>query len=218
MPRTPPRWRCFEKVLAEHGPAAVRPLRIESFECDLDPLKLAAKHPHQFPHLRHGAPYRLLENSTWAHASGLLNWDLRHGDFLSFIETSPAPDVIFYDPFSAKTDTGLWTAAVFTRIARQCGGKAAELYTYSNSTAVRVALLTAGFCVAEGAGTGPKATTTIGFTQRESIASHPLAPKALGEEWLVRWRRSGSKFPAGLPESEQAAFVTQIESHRQFQA
>jgi queuine tRNA-ribosyltransferase len=208
--------RCFEKVLAEHGPAAVRPLRIESFECDLDPFKLAAKHPHQFPHLRHGAPYRLLENGSWAHASGLLTWELRQGDFLRVIETSPAPDVIFYDPFSAKTDTGLWTAAVFARIARQCGGKAAELYTYSNSTAVRVALLTAGFCVAEGVGTGPKATTTIGFTQLESIASHPLAPKALGEAWLVRWRRSGSKFPANLPESEQAGFAAQIEGNRQF--
>jgi queuine tRNA-ribosyltransferase len=81
---------------------------------------------------------------------------------------------------------------------------------------VRVALLTAGFCVAEGVGTGPKATTTIGFTQLESIASHPLGPKALGEEWLVRWRRSGSKFPANLPESEQAGFAAQIEGNRQF--
>jgi queuine tRNA-ribosyltransferase len=208
--------RCFEAQLAAHGPAALRPLRIESFECDLDPLTLAAKHPHAFPHLRHGAPHRLLQNGAWSHASGLLTWELRKGDFLSFIESSPAPDVIFHDPFSSKTDTGLWTSAVFARIARRCAAKPAELYTYSNSTAVRVALLTGGFFVAEGAGTGPKSTTTIGFTRLESIAAHPLAPRALGEEWLARWRRSGSKFPAGLPEAEQDAFAARIEGHAQF--
>ncbi len=208
--------RCFEQQLAAHGPAALRPLRIESFECDLDPLTLAAKHPHQFPHLRHGAPYKLLKNGTWSHASGLLTWELRKGDFLTFIERSPAPDVIFYDPFSSKTDTGLWVSDVFARVARQCAPKSAELYTYSNSTAVRVALLTAGWFIAEGAGTGPKSTTTVAFTRFDSIAAHSLAPRPLGEEWLTRWRRSGSKFPATLPEADQPAFAATIEAHPQF--
>jgi queuine tRNA-ribosyltransferase len=99
---------------------------------------------------------------------------------------------------------------------RHCAGKPAELYTYSNSTAVRVALLTAGFFVAEGAGTGPKSTTTIGFTRRESISAHPLAPRTLAEEWLARWRRSGSQFPTSLPENERAAFARRIETHPQF--
>ncbi len=209
--------QCFERELATHGPDALRALRIVSFECDLDPLTLAAKHPHFFPHLRHGAPHALLKNGVWSHASGLLTWELHKGDFLGFIETSAAPDIIFYDPFSSKTDTALWTPDVFARIARHCASKSAELYTYSNSTAVRVALLTAGWSVAEGTGTGPKSTTTIAFTQLQSIASHPLSPRPLGEEWLVRWRRSGSKFPADLPEAEHPAFAQRIETHPQFQ-
>ncbi len=210
--------QCFEKLLAEVGADALRPLRIVSFECDLDPLKLAAAHPYFFPHVRHRAPHILLRDGSWSHPSGLLAWDLHHGDFLTFIETSLAADVIFYDPFSSKTDTGLWTSEVFARVAKQCATRSAELYTYSNSTAVRVALLTGGWHVAEGVGTGPKSTTTIAFTRLDAIAVHPLLPRALGDEWLVRWRRSGSQFPAALPEADRPAFAARIEAHPQFQA
>jgi hypothetical protein len=56
---------------------------------------------------------------------------------------TPAPDVIFYDPFSAKTDSALWVPEVFARVRAHCGEKAAELFTYSSATAVRVALLSA---------------------------------------------------------------------------
>ena len=50
--------RCFERCYAEKGANALRPLRLVSFEWDLDPLTLAAKHPGRFPHLRHGAPHQ----------------------------------------------------------------------------------------------------------------------------------------------------------------
>ena len=191
--------QCFEQALAEHGAEALRPLRIVSFEIDLDPLKLAVKFASHFPHLRHGAPHALLEQGRWAHDSGLLTWELHQGDFLGFLESSPVPDLIFYDPFSAKTDTGLWTADVFARIHRHCGPKSAELYTYSSATAVRVALLTAGFFVAEGAGTGPKADTTLAFTQehrrgatsRGAQAPRPGMARALAAQHLQIPRRPG---------------------------
>jgi queuine tRNA-ribosyltransferase len=205
--------QCFEEACATHGAASLRPLRLVSFEIDLDPLTLALKFASHFPHLRHGAPHALLEQGRWAHASGLLEWELRRGDFLGFIESSPAPDIIFYDPFSAKTDTGLWTSAVFARIHRQCGGKSAELYTYSSATAVRVALLAAGFYVAEGVGTGPKADTTLALT---SLRNDPKVTKLLGAEWLGRWRRSISQFPPGLGDAEKAAFEKRIVTHPQF--
>jgi queuine tRNA-ribosyltransferase len=208
--------QCFENEYAAKGAEALRPLRIVSFECDLDPLALAAKFPSHFPHLRHGAPHALLENGRWQHASGLLHWELLKGDFLTFIESAVAPDVIFYDPFSAKTDTGLWTAEVFARVRARCGDKPADLYTYSASTAVRVALLTAGFFVGEGVGTGPKATTTLAFTSEAARQNHPGRPVVLGAEWLARWRRSTSKFPATLPEAERVAFEKRIEAHPQF--
>jgi queuine tRNA-ribosyltransferase len=207
---------CFEKCWAGKEENALRPLRLVSFECDLDPLTLAAKHAGHFPHLRHGAPSQILANGRWSHVSGLLQWELLKGDFLQLFESAPPPDLIFYDPFSAKTDTGLWTAEVFARIHRHCRPKAAELYTYSSATSVRVTLLTAGFFVAPGVGTGPKADTTLAFTQPHGAKQHPLAPKLLGAEWLARWHRSGSKFPPGLPEEEKPAFEKRVESHPQF--
>ncbi len=208
--------QCFEKTLAEHGAEAVRPLRLVSFEIDLDPLKLALRFASHFPHLRHGAPHAVLESGRWTHASGLLHWELHHGDFLTFLETTPAPDLIFYDPFSAKTDTGLWTAAVFARLFQHCRPKPAELYTYSAATAVRVALLTTGFFVAEGVGTGPKATTTVAFTQEHGIRAHPAGVRLLGNEWLARWQRSDSKYPPGLAAEERPAFEKRFEAHPQF--
>lgn len=208
--------QCFEQAVATHGAENLRALRIVSFEIDLDPLTLALKFASHFPHLRHGAPHALLEHSRWTHASGLLEWELRRGDFLGFIESSPAPDIIFYDPFSAKTDTGLWTSEVFARIHRQCAAKPAELYTYSSATAVRVSLLAAGFYVAAGVGTGPKADTTLAFTTAQGARNHPTAPKLLDAEWLGRWQRSISKFPVGLSEENKPAFERGFLSHPQF--
>jgi len=205
----------FEREIAERA-GAIRRLRIVSFECDLDPLRLALRNPGRFPHLRHGAPHALLKDNQWTHTSGRLRWELREGDFLKTFQTSERPDVIFYDPFSFKTDSLLWTTDTFGRIHDYCWPKPAELYTYSAATAARVALLTAGFFVGEGVGTGPKANTTIAFTRLTAAATHPLQPRLLGDEWLMRWRRSGSKFPAGLPLAERAVFEQRIEGHEQF--
>ena len=207
---------CFEKIHAENEEGTVRPLRIVSFECDLDPLTLAAKHAGRFPHLRHGAPGQILAHSKWAHYSGLLQWELHKGDFLQHFAVTPPPDLIFYDPFSAKTDTGLWTTEVFARILRHCGQKSAELYTYSSATAVRVMLLAAGYFVAEGVGTGPKSSTTLAFTHGAGAKTHSGSPRLLGPEWLTRWRRSDSKYPKELTEEGKVAFAKLIESHPQF--
>ena len=191
-------------------------MRLVSFECDLDPLTLAAKHPAFFPHLRHGAPTKLLKNGKWEHASGLLQWDLLKGDFREGLEAGTSPDLIFYDPFSAKTNSALWTAEIFARIFQRCAPKSTELYTYSASTAVRVALLTAGFFVAEGIGTGPKAATTIAFTRATETEEHPLSPRLLNQQWLARWRRSHAKIPTTLATEERADFEKLIETHPQF--
>ncbi|MGH7930651.1 MAG: tRNA guanosine(34) transglycosylase Tgt, partial [Candidatus Binatia bacterium] len=171
---------CFERCYAEIGENGLRPVRLVSFERDLDPLTLAAKHPGCFPHLRHGAPYQILKSGRWKHASSLLQWQLLRGEFGDFIESTIIPDLIFYDPFSYKTDAELWTLEIFSRIFKRCLPKPAELYTYSASTAVRVSLLTAGFFVAEGAGTGPKSDATIAFTTAKGAGDHLLSPRLLG--------------------------------------
>lgn len=204
-----------ESTLAEHGPDALRPLHIVSFERDLDPLKLAVRHASHFPHLRHGAPHALLRDRRWTHASGAIEWTLHHGDFLDHLENAPAPDIIFHDPFSAKTDGPLWTAGLFARLRRAC--PAAELYTYSAATAVRLSLLRAGWFVAEGAGTGPKATTTIALANLGADqANNSAVRRLLGAEWLGRWRRSHARYPSDVPENDRAAFERTIEEHPQF--
>ncbi len=207
---------CFEKCYAEEGANTLRPLRLVSFEWDLDPLVLAAQHAGRFPHLRHGAPFKILQDGQWQHASTLLQWQLLRGDFRRSIDSAPTPDLIFYDPFSAKIDAALWTGEIFARLLEHCLTKSAELYTYSAATAVRVALLSAGFFIAPGVGTGPKADTTIAFTRANGAKDHPLSPRLLGQEWLMRWRRSGAKFPMTLANEERANFENLIESHPQF--
>lgn len=208
--------RCFEKCYIEKGANALRPVRLVSFDWDLDSLTLAAKNPGCFPHLRHGAPFKLLENGKWEHASGLFQWELRKGDFRAGLHLASIPDLIFYDLFSSKTHSTLWTAELFTRIFQHCASKSAELYTYSVSTAVRAALLASGFFVAEGIRTGPKEATTIAFTQATGAREHPLSPRLLGQQWLTRWRRSHAKFPATLANEEQEHFEKLIEMHPQF--
>jgi queuine tRNA-ribosyltransferase len=207
--------RRAEREVAGRGAEALRPLHIVSFERDLDPLKLAARHASHFPHLRHGAPQALLRDGLWAHATGAISWTLRQGDFLEHLEAAPAPDLIFYDPFSSKTDSALWTATVFARVHARCAAAAlpAELCTYSAATAVRVALLRAGWWVAEGVGTGPKATTTLAFTEKPADGREA---RLLGTDWLARWQRSGAKFPADVTETERPAFERSIEAHPQF--
>jgi queuine tRNA-ribosyltransferase len=207
---------CFERCYAERQTPPLRRVRLVSFDCNLDPLTLAAKHPGCFPHLRHGAPSQILNSGKWEHPSRLLQWELRKGDFRAGLDVAITPDLIFYDPFSAKADPTLWTAEIFARIFRHCAPKSAEFYTYSASTAVRAALLAAGFFVAEGIRTGPKATTTIAFTRATRAEQHPLAPQLLAQQWLTRWRRSHAKIPTTLTTEESADFAKRIETHPQF--
>lgn len=214
--------RCFEQ---KHGHESeetqpesmqVPKLRLVSFERDLDPLRLAVREARRFVHLRHPAPASLLEHGSWRHRSGLLEWVLLEGDFLERMSHAEQADFIYYDPFSYKTDTPLWTPETFRRIRAHAGDRPTELYTYSASTAVRVALLTAGFFVAEGVGTGPKATTTVAFSHEAGCRLHPASAALLNHTWLDRWRRSSSQFPRELPVAEREEFAQRLEGHPQF--
>jgi queuine tRNA-ribosyltransferase len=211
---------CFEQAFVQRGASELRAVRLVSFERDLDPLILATQKSARFPHLQHAAPHGLLAKGRWMHASGLLTWELVEGDFLERFSSAPPPDIVFYDPFSPKTDEALWHSDVFARLATHGGHRRMELYTYTASTAVRAALLWAGFWVAEGIGIGPKATTTIACSvgQGEPVpfdGTKGVVPW-LGDAWIARWRRSDAQYPPGLGAADQAAFCARIECHRQF--
>jgi len=199
--------RCFLEN-AEHSK---RPVHLISFENDLDSLRLGLKHVEKITHLRHGAPHALLKDGQWKSSCGKFLWTLREGDFLLEMETAAAPDLIFYDPFSPKADTGLWTPSVFSKVFEKCEGRETALFTYSASTAVRASLLAAGFFVAPGFSSGPKSETTAAFTR---LPGKDVL--LLSAEWLDRWTRSQAKFPESLPSESRPTFEAKILSHPQF--
>jgi queuine tRNA-ribosyltransferase len=184
-----------------------------SFENDLDSLVLALRHPAWFKHLRHPAPRALLVQDRWSKSDGSVNWTLFRGDFDLRKFDAPLPDVIFFDPFSFKTDSALWTLRAFRELANLLAEKAAELFTYTYSTRVRAAMLAAGFYVAKGRGTGPKAETTIGLTARAAVEPH--GRELLGQEWLEKWRRSEAQAPIGVS-LDDASWRTAVATHPQF--
>jgi queuine tRNA-ribosyltransferase len=206
---------CYEEQSAR-GP--VRPLRIVSFENDLDSLKLALRHPDKFHYLHHAAPVGLIERSEWQSKihSGL-SWRLIPGDFFETVPTvAEPPDLIFFDMFSANTFAGQWTVEVFRVLFTACRGRAVELFTYTCSTAIRAALLAAGFHVAKGCSTGAKRETTIALTPAVIGGHTPCPHELLPPEWLEKWTRSHVKFPSALPVEQHSVFEQVIRGHAQF--
>ena len=200
--------------------APVRPMQLVSFENDLDSLKLARVNNAFFQYLRHAAPDGILKHGRWQSQTHVgLSWTLVAGDFLETMEQAPAlPDLIFYDMFSSKTDGDHWTLEAFRCLFARCGCRAAELFTYTCSTAIRAALLAAGFHIAQGRSIGEKAETTIALTPLASAALQPGRYAMFNGDWLEKWKRSGAKFPAGVGESERPAFERAILEHPQFRS
>jgi queuine tRNA-ribosyltransferase len=196
----------MEVIHAWQGP---RPLQLVSFERDLDALRLALLHGEAFPRLRHGAPHAILDHGLWQSSDGRITWQLALGDAREHFGLAPLPDVILWDPFSFRVDAPMWSAATFVLLRSQLGEHRCALYTYSNNTAVRLALLTAGFHVGPGVPTGPKEATTIAWTWR------PDAP-LFGAAWLAKWARSSQRWPVGLPNGDRAAFEARLRAHPQF--
>jgi len=196
-----------------------RHLEIISFEHDLDALRLALSQPSRFVHLRHAAPHGLIKNGHWTSKDGAIRWTLLDGDFRAHLHGLAAPDVVFFDPFSAKTDQDLWTLECFAAIHSVCGDHATELLTYSTSTAVRAAMLAAGFYVKPGVGVPPRSESTLAMTRaawERYCAERSGTDAALAQPWLERWERSSARFPYGLPPAKELEFAAAVRQHPQF--
>jgi queuine tRNA-ribosyltransferase len=216
---------CWNGLMKDAGPATgPRAVQLVSFERDLDPLRLAVRNAARFPHLHHPGPAALLKTGAWNHPAGFA-WELREGDFLEKMAGAPRPDLVWYDPFSFKTDSVLWHMATFRRIVAALGShpdQETRFYTYSASTAVRATLLGAGFWLARGLPTGPKNETTIAILPASGRRPGEAWPEGapvldlLGPEWLAHWERSGSPWPADLAEADRAGFRDVLRRHPQF--
>ena len=196
--------RCAESVTAN------RRLHLVSFETDLDALALSMRHRKRFPHIRHTAPRAILENGRFERNG--VRWTLQEGDFRLTCSKAPPPDLVYYDPFSSKTNPSMWRLDCFERVMA-ASGPAAVLYTYANATSIRAVLLAAGFFVAEGISSGPKESTTVAAT-RMVYESTPL--NWLDRRWLGRFQRSAAPYPRDAALSERARIRKAIIDHPQF--
>ena len=184
---------------------------IDSFEIDLDALQLALAHTKHFAHVRHAAPHVLAQRGSFERER--LTWTLHTGDFRETFARAPLPDVIFYDPFSAKTDGPLWTLDHFRALFTYLDAPV-ELFTYSASTALRSSLLAAGFYVARGVASGPKTETTIALTRM--IPAFTKRHQLLGRTWLERRARSSAPFASDIAPNLRPELARAIADHAQF--
>jgi queuine tRNA-ribosyltransferase len=202
---------CYEQV------SGGRPLHIMSFENDLDSLRLALRQQPDFPYLRVDAAAAILTDGHWQSPNDAgLCWQLLIGDFLETMERAAAPDLVFYDMFSTRSSAHLWTLGVFRKLFAACAGHAAELFTYTCSTANRAALLAAGFHLARGRNAGEKIETTIALTPAALRNSFAGRRDLLASDWLAKWNRSAAKFPTDVAAVDRSAFEKIIRDHEQF--
>ncbi len=156
-----------------------RPIKIVSFEKDLELLQFALQNIEQFSFL---APFKnaiesILEKGQWQ--KDHLSWELRYGDFRQTIESEKTfADLIFFEPYSPKVNSEMWTADVFKNLRSRC--QTTNLFTYSQATPIRAGLLSAGFFVGYGPALGFKEQTTQASTHLENLA------KPLDERWMKR--------------------------------
>jgi queuine tRNA-ribosyltransferase len=128
-----------------------------------------------------------------------LDWRLRLGNLPGTFAEEPdrSVDIVFWDPFSPKVNADLWSIACFRAVHRLCRS-GATLHTYSRSTAVRTALLLAGFSVGTGVMTGASLETTVAALDVADLE------RPLDGRFLDRLSRSSAAFPVDAPPDAMA--------------
>lgn len=191
-----------------------RKIHLVSFEKNLELLSFALQNASHFHHFQNYeiAVQSILDHHSWTEEN--IKWELRYGEFLDLIEKEPLkPHLIFFDPYSPKVNREMWTTECFQKIFRSCRKDDSEgtiLYTYSQATPIRSALLAAGFYVGHGPSTGLKEETT----QASTHIAHLSSP--LGARWFKRWKNSQTPYPYDCENSQQSQLREQILNHFQF--
>lgn len=175
-------------------------IEFHSFDLTTKPIEFALEHAEDLDYVKDYEPLLqalLKEGSTQIRPR--FSWHLHLGDFSQQVQPhphaprdalAPAPHAIFYDPYSAASNPEMWTLEHFRNLYLQLDPKQGCLLTnYTRSTAVRVALLLAGFYVGKGCIIGEKAETTVVSNQLE-LLEHPL-----DRSWLERVKNSTNAAP-----------------------
>lgn len=175
------------------------PLTIVSFDRTLDAMAVALDSEDAeafgFEDDARDAGRRLLEAGVVK--SRRTRWRVVVGELPdSLARVEDAADVVFWDPFSPRTNPRLWDVAAFRALRARCGSRA-TVHTYSGATATRSALLLAGFAVGVGVESGRGGTT-------EAAVEPCDLTDPLDERWLARLARSSAPFPEDAPEDALA--------------
>ena len=178
---------------SEGLPAAAARLELVSFERDLGALELALAAGEAFGWRGEAAEAARALLARGAHETARTHWRLVRGDLLEALARQTVrADIVYWDPFSPRANPALWTVAAFSE-ARRVAGPRCALYTYSASTATRLALLLAGWAVGVGDAIGDKAQTTSA-----AVAVSDLA-RPLDRGWLARLSRPEVPLPSDAP-------------------
>jgi tRNA U34 5-methylaminomethyl-2-thiouridine-forming methyltransferase MnmC len=170
-------------------------VEIHSFDKTTDPIEFALSHASELGYiLGHEEKIRELLFKRKLQVGNQIQWYLHLGDFSEQIKGSqmnaPAPNTIFYDPYSAASNPEMWTLEHFSALWNKLSPNTGCLLTnYTRSTAVRVALLLAGFYVGVGRVVGEKAETTVASNQIDMLEC------PLDRTWLGRVRNSTNAAP-----------------------
>jgi queuine tRNA-ribosyltransferase len=127
------------------------------------------------------------------HESARVSWRFVPGDLPATLAAAPelSADIVFWDPFSPRANPSLWTQGAFAALRARCRD-GATVHTYSAATAVRSAMLLAGFAVGTWATSDGK-PTTIAAVRPADLA------RPLDRRWLERVRRSSAPLPSDAP-------------------
>ena len=169
-------------------------IEIHSFDRSTGPIEFALSHSSDLGYFAgHESRLEKLLQGELVTIGDHIRWKLHLGDFADLIKskiTIPSPNSILYDPYSPTGNPDMWRLDHFARLRSQLDDSVPCLLTnYTRSTAVRVALLLAGFYVGAGCEIGEKAETTIASNQLE------LLERPLTSSWLSRVRVSGNAAP-----------------------
>lgn len=190
-------------------PGPARPLSVISIDRQIQAFQLALAPEHAASFGWSGAAWGAARElaATGEYRDAAVHWLLRRGDVLDVLEREPSAsaEVVFWDPFSPGNNPELWTLAAFRALRRVCRPGACVL-TYSGATAVRSALLLAGFWVEMGEEIAPGKRATRAAYGPDGVS----AP--LDARWLERLARSSAPFPRDAPSDA----LELVRAHPQF--
>ena len=197
-----------------------------------------ASMPRRLASMRTHGSRRVRCASTASTETPRSSWQLLRGDVVERLNALPpaCADVVQWDAFSPAANPGLWTLRAFAALRRVCRASA-TVHTFSSATAVRSALLLAGFHVGAAHPKAPVPPDALSATLSAALPTKlpealAITPSRVGTcatvtradldafgtaldlRFLDRLTRSSAAFPTDAPHDA----LERLREHPQFAA